>query len=387
MATKRGFRRSVQIRSHKFEDTYGTDPEGASSGVNIWSVHKGDMEAANLTSELVNDTDLILGPSAEEATTLVELSRSTSGSLSFTRVKPHNLATVVAFAFNGGRTASPLVDVMASLGSSTYRHVMKPAVGDFELASFNLYDELDANVLGYLYLGCLMNDFTLSCERKGWWNLQANYMGSGARTEIVSGGSGRLGCAFYDGDSNTEDALDIAEPPLKGGDSTVYIVDGGAAGTGGLDGSPDQGAEDLTGTVLAGFNAKVVSFNWGYSNNIDETSLHEFNSGLLKARGERMRRSQTLSMTVEFADNVELAWLTDQDTLSIEVDTVSSVSAGAKYFGFDLMFPLTKLLSASVSGGSDKMLVDLEFQILQHGSAGSVQIDVYNQRSAAYCGT
>ena len=379
MATKRGFRRSVQIRSKKFEDTYGTDP-GGNTGVDIWSLHKGDMEAATLTSELVDDTDLISG--LEEATSLVELSRSTTGSLSFTRVKPHSLATVIAFAFNGGRTASPLADVVASLSTATYRHVMKPVLTSFELASFNLYDELDANVLGYVYLGCLMNDFTLSCERKGWWNLQANYIGSGARTEITSGGSGRLGCAFYDGDSNTENAHDIAEPPLKGGDAKVYL----ATGTMGY-GTLDQAASDLSGDDVGAFNGKVVSFNWGYSNNLDETSLHEFNSGLLKARGERMRRSQTLSMTVEFADKTELDYLTAGTALSIEVDTVSSVNAGSKYYGFDLAFPSTKLLSSTISGGSDKMLVDMEFQIFQEATDGSVEIDVYNKRDAAYCGT
>ena len=323
-------------------------------------IHHASSEPFNLESEFVNDTDLV--SSYEEATALVELSRSTGGSLTFPRVKPHTLGTIVAYAFSGGGTTA--VDTIANL-TNAYRHKMYPITTAYELSSFTMGEILIPGSIGWKYTGCMVDSFTLSSSRKDWWALDANIIGSGTRAT----------------NSGAITGSEESEPAMKAGDARIWH----ATSATGIDAdasiAQSKSTDDLTGTAITApyLNAIIQDFSWTFSNNIAADDLYEFNSGLVRARSERVRRSQTLSMTLEFLDATWVDYLTAGTQMAIEVESYGSqIGATAFYYGFNLLFPQLQVISATIQGGTDKLTVAVEFSVQQHSVDGSCAMHVYN---------
>lgn len=362
MATQRGFRREILLQDHQKEDTYNTDP-----ATGTWYQHNVSSEPFNLESDLVEDTDLITG--YEEGTALAELSRRIQGSLTFPRVKPASLAFVVAYAFGSNATDADTLGNSGAewtAGQGDFSHIMVPSTDVFELPSFCINEDLIPGTLQYIYTGCMINSFTLSTSRKGWWELTAEVIGSGSRT------------------TDTETGTETDEPSLKAGDATVYA----ASSATGHDAVLLQGSESLTGTPISSFTSKVVDFSWTFSNNIPEDDLYHFASGKVKGRAERGRRTQSLSVTLEFEDATYLDYLTNGTQIALEVDCVASIiGTASKYYGFDLAFPILQCRSVQVGGGTDKMTAQLDLAVLQDATLGSVEIEIYNKATAKYATT
>mgnify|MGYP001579730505 CR=1 FL=1 len=344
MATKRGFNRAIYISGKNKETTYNTAAVGTVQLVRVSS------EPFNLDIELVNDTDLSGGK--EEATTLDELVRSVSGSLTFPRCTPHALA--IAGKYGLGATAAAV-----NSDTTAYKHQFTP-VAAFEMPSFSM-EELVYSGLQYQYPGCMINSFELATQRKGWWTLNMDVIGSGTRN------------------TGTASGTELSETFFKAGHVKFW------RSTGAYDGATQQSqvTSDL-GATLTDITTKAVNFRWRYSNNIAADDLYEFNSGNVRGRAERDRRTQDLSFSVELDDTSYLDALTAQTLWSMELDVVTTALAGAAtvYYGFNLIFPQIKLKVVHTTGGVGKLLMDCETEVFQDATYGSVVLDVYNKQTS-----
>jgi len=344
MATQRGFNRLTIIAGYTKETTYNT------AVVSAMQLARVSSEPFALDLELVPDTDLIGGK--EEATTLTELVRSTSGQLVMPRCTPHFLAFCGKYGL--GQIAAPV-----NSDTSAYKHQFTPLAA-FELPSFTVQEQIYSGLV-YQYPGCMINSFELATQRKGFFTCSADIIGSGTRTSPS--------LASYS---------ELAETFFKAGNVKFW------RSTGAYDDSSqsNQSTSDL-GATLTDMTSKVVNFRWKYNNNISADDLYEFNSGVVRGRAERDRRTQELSFSVELDDTAYLAALDAQTQWSIELDVITGTLAGAStvYMAFNLIFPAIKLKVAKVSGGVGKLVVDCEAQVLQDATLGSVVLDVYNKQA------
>ena len=343
MPTKRGFPRQFLISGRHKESTYGV------ANVANMQMVRASSDPWYVVPELFPDTDMTGG--LEEATVNDVLSWDVNAPpLSFIRVKPHTLAAFASYAL--GVVSTSTVD------TSGKKHQITPKAA-FELDSFTLEEILIPGSVQTQFPGVMVNSVELSVQRKGWWSMVA---------ECIAAGSFATGSA-----SGSEQA---GEPPLKGGDALVW------RSTGAYDGTTEQSksTSDLAAT-LADISAKIVNMRWKWNNNINGDDLYRLNSGLYRGAAERDRRSQELTMTVELQDASELSALTARTQWSLETETISTVLAGAGsiFQGFNLIFPILEIRTATPGGGVGKLTVDLDFQVMQHATHGSVLLDVYNK--------
>jgi hypothetical protein len=328
--------------------------ESASSALAYGTVEAVDSqfrvssEPFNLTSDLAPDTDLVGG--LEEATAQDELARSVQGNLTWPRMPTAALEFIAAYGLGGAAKAA---------SGTGYKHTFTNTTA-YEIPSFTLEEILLNGTLNYRYPGCLVDSFTLSCSKKQWWQLDASVIASGTRTSV-----------------SAPAASVSADVPLKGGDATIYM---GTA----YDGTDTQGANDVTGDVT-GFNALVTDLSWTYNNNISADDLYDFGGGKVRTVGERDRRSQELSFSIELQAVAHLDYLTGQDTLALEIDCDSGIAAGTTTNeGFAVIFPEFKYRVANVSGGTGKLMVDIEATVIQDATYGSIQVVTYSDQATTY---
>lgn len=370
MASQYGFQRVIGISSSSKETTYGTDLH---SGTN----HKYfvSSDAFNVEAEFVEDTDTVTGH--EEVYAMNLIAKSVAGSLDFPRVRPNDLATIAAYAMGDNTTDA---DTVASGSGDDERHKIRPVkfnagtAAVCTLPSFTLQEQKMGSVF-YTYPGCMIDSFTLSCEKKGWFSLNATVLGSGTATHTTSSGW------------TLTEVTD--EPILKAGDANIFLVEGAGAASA-L--TQSTSADNLDGSAVAGVTGKIQNLEWSYNNNIDGDFLYEFGSGTIRNRAERTRRTQGVTLTIELDTNFNaqwLAWLTGGTELGLEIDvgSIAVSGSGAENYGFDLLFPRLRVRSANITGGMDRLMVDVDCAVLDTDSTdddGSVMLDVINKVSAAY---
>ena len=224
--------------------------------------------------------------------------------------------------------------------------------------SFTL-EELLASGIQKQYPGCMINSFELAVRRAGFFTLRADIIASGARNNGSASGSHIS-----------------AEPYLKAGHAAVFRA------TGTYDASPALGAADVgTPTTISG---KVVDLSWRWNNNITPDDLYLLGGGDNRGIAERDRRTQELTMTVEFDDFTYAQALEDQTTYAFEVDIDTGVLAGAvtQNYGAQVVWPQVKLSAAPIQGGLGKLLYRLSFNIQQHTTHGSVILVVWNKQAS-----
>ena len=351
MATKRGFQRGVYVSSKTAESSGSALAYGTAQAVD--TMLRVSSDPFTYTEELVYDLDIIGG--LEEATKQDKLSQDVRFDLVFPRVKAHSMAFAYAYALGAYAIDN---------NGTSRRHTFTPATV-FEMPSFTAEDLLfpgSGSGLMYRYPGCVVDTVELSVARKGWWTMNVGCIGSGTRTAFAT------------------DPTAVEEPnevPFKGGDASIYQGTAPSSMTAVL-GSSQQTA----GVTLS---TKIVSLTYSLSNNISADDLYELAGGLVRKRAERSRRTQELSFTIELDSATYLDHLTDQDTLSLEIDNDTGVLGGDLWNqGFQLTFPELQYRVANVSGGTDKLVVDIEATVQQDASNGSIQVDVFNGQTTEY---
>ncbi len=355
-----GRKRKIAINKAK-EATYNTSLVTTAKLFNVAS------ELGDFTPEFNENTDLATG--FEEATGMDLLSYSTKYPLSFPRVHPNELAMILKFGLSGTPT-------VATVDTSAYKHIFKPNVADYSLYSVTI-EEYIASALQFQYPGLMVNSFELSTERKGWWNLTSDLIGSGTR--YLSGVDSSPPSAYFDFSTGTY----VTEPPMKAGDVTIHLST--TLFSGAIAFTQNKTGADLGGSP-SNITAKVESMRWRFNNNIDEKELREFGADLVGNRSERANRTQELTMTVEFEDATYLTALTAQTQYCAAIQSYTAKAAnlaGAAtiYYGFELIFPIVQIKVTKVTGALGKIKADLTFAVMQDtgNSLGSVQAAVWNK--------
>uniref|UniRef100_A0A6M3L9E3 Tail protein n=1 Tax=viral metagenome TaxID=1070528 RepID=A0A6M3L9E3_9ZZZZ len=354
MATLRGFDRKFYMSSTTTQATWGTLE--AAADLHPFRVNS---DPFTIAPEFVNDTDQIGG--YEEASLQQELARGVSGPLTQTRAVAAFLGPLLANAL--GTSGDSLVD------TSAYRHIIVPTPASFVMPTFSALDLFTATYY-IAYHNLAIDSLELSTQRKGWLDVTAQCIGSG-KTAIAGVTVGSLGVAPAMG------------PALKAGD--LYIFQGVDQGAG-LPVTYAQGTENMPGTATT-IATTIRSFRWRVNNGLLGDEAYEPGTGVLRGRAERERMSQSLSFTVEFADNTYLAYLTSQNNLGLEFQFVSSTLAGAAtvYYGLNLAFPSVKLTSCTVTGGVGTLIASCEALVLHDGTGPTVQATIFD-KTAAYLG-
>ena len=354
MATLRGFDRKFYFSSMTTQATWGTLE--AEADMYPFRVNSDPFVIA---PEYVNDTDQVGG--YEEASAQQELARGVSGPLTQTRAVAAFLGPILAYAL--GTSTDSLQD------TSAYRHIITTTPASFVMPTFSALDLFTATYY-IAYHNMAVDSIELSTQRKGWLDVTAQCVGSG-KTATTGETVGSLGAAPTMG------------PALKAGDMYIFRgVDQGA----GLPATYAQGTENLPGTATT-IATTIRSFRWRLNNGLLGDDAYEPGSGILRARAERERLSQSLSFTVEFADNTYLAYLTSQNNLGLEFQFVSGTLAGAAtvYYGCNIAFPAVKLTSVTVTGGVGTLIANCEGLIMNDGTGPTVQATVFD-KTASYLG-
>ena len=354
MATLRGFDRKFYFSHATTQTTWGTLE--AAADLHPFRVNSDPFVIA---PEFVNDTDLVGG--YEEASSQEEVARGVSGSVTQNRAVAAFLGPLLAYTL--GTSTNSLQD------TSAYRHIIIPTPGTFVMPTFSALDLFTATYY-IAYHNLAIDSLELSTQLKGWLDVKAQCVGSG-KTATTGVTVGSLGAAVTMG------------PSLKAGDLKIYLgVDQGV----GLPATYSQTAENLPATATA-ITTIIKSFRWRVNNNLLADEAYGPGSGILRDRAERQRMSQSLSFSVEFADNTYLAYLTSQNNLGLEFQFVSATLAGAAtvYYGCNIAFPSVKLTAVPVTGGVGPLIANCEALVLHDGTGPTVQATVFD-KSAAYLG-
>ena len=345
MASMRGFNRTVYIQLLNNQDTWGTGAAAAGNDAEMYPVRV-DGDPFQLGLELIPDTDLVGG--AEEATGQDELSRTVTGTLSQPRAYPHFLGFVCANGLGAESHATVTGCVV---------HEFTPYTTDSTIPFFTVIDYFSSASPVYIeWPDCMVNSFTISAERKGWLSCSADIIGSGRHVVTTGFTVGSAASAI------------TAEPFLKAGDAFAWIK---PSPTGALDVDPTPKTLDLdAGGSGTDVKALVRSFNWTYNNNISTDDLYEFGSNdgsghAVMGRAERMRRTQEVSFTLELENLTYYNYLASQTELALEVEFISAtLSGGTLYYGAQFQFPSIKLLTANITGGTDKLFADFTGRVM-----------------------
>ncbi len=353
MATLRGHNRKFYFAYITKNATWGTlEAEGTLFPFRV------DSDPFTIQPELVSDEDLVGGN--EEATLQDELKRSVSGSLSQPRVRAPFLSSMLAYAL--GQSTDSTQDTAAG------RHIITPYTTDYTVRTFSALDLFDASYY-IAYHNIAVESFELSTSRGGFLGFSSQVVGSGKHAS--SGLTvGSLGAALS--------AANLG-PALKAGDCLVFrSVDAGTT----VPSTYAQGTENLPGSAT-NISAKIRAFSWKYNNNLISDEAFEMGSGLYRARAERDRRSQELSMTLEFEDSTWLAYLTSQNTLALEFQFTSGTLAGAStvYFGVQILFPKVLLTVSSVQGGVGTLLVNATGKVFYDGTNPTVRCTTFDRNT------
>lgn len=353
MATLRGHNRKFYFAYITKNATWGT----LEAEANLFPFRV-DSEPFTIQPELVDDTDLV--GSNEEATLQDELKRAVSGSISQPRVRAPFLSSMLAYGL--GQSTDSTTDTTAG------RHIITPYTTDYSVKTFSALDLFTATYY-ITYHNLAIDSFELSTSRGGWLGFSSQVVGSGKHSSSgITVGS--LGTAL---------SATLLGPALKAGDCLVFrSVDAGTT----VPATYGQGTENLPGSGT-NISAKIRAFSWKYNNGLIGDEALEMGSGLYRARAERERRSQELSMTLEFEDSTWLAYLTSQNTLALEFQFTSGTLAGAAtaYFGVQILFPKVLLTVGVVQGGVGTLLVNATGKVMYDGVNPTVRCTTFDQNT------
>lgn len=325
MARVAGFLRNLYIHGRKKETSFGSD-SATGLAVADFQMFRVSSDPFSFVVDIQDDVDITGG--SEGATEAEIYAKRLEGPMDQPRVKPHTLATIGGFGLGA---------VTSSTDSNGRKHTFSPiesySSGGLDLPTFTAVQ--DHSVFQKWHTGILVNSFTLQTDRKGYLQFSSGLLGSGKRYNWSTDMSGA-----------TEQA---SEPWMKAGNAKIWLHRGYRTGT--YDGSIAQSkaTDDLTG-YPEDISGRITSFKWSYDNGLSGDDLYRFESGLTMGAGERVRRSQTLSLQFEMSseDSVEdLAFSAhlDGDTLGTLSDGSDVPGTATVAFGTDTCSALTTQLA------------------------------------------
>jgi hypothetical protein len=335
------------------ETTYG---DGTSVQDSTWNMDP------NLTNEETNvhvNTDEVT--SLEEASETDALSHS-AGHTHAQRVTPHALAFFGKAAW--GVASHTLV---STVGGNVWRHDLFFTTSPGLLPSFGWVENRGGLIRAYP--GGVVGRLALNFERNSHVKMEAEVMGSGTFTAV----------------NTVRPSLLTAEPYLKVSQTKVWLGTGAATTT--L--SQSNTVSNIASAPTA-LDCVLRSANWELNQNLLAEDGYGFNTNGIRCQLERDQRSQTLGFQLEFdGTSAELARLRAQTNLAMELDMVSGteiISGSGFYYGANLLFPRLRYTAAAISGGRNKLYVDVTAQLLQQDAtnrnAFPAMMSVWNATSS-----
>ncbi len=245
----------------------------------------------------------------------------------------------------GGKTATSFTTVNSctdNLANNTALHLNQPDY-DYLLPSFTVLDYPGA-ALKKQWPGCLLRSIGISGERKGFVRLTAQIVGSGTTTSPA-----------------TARPAEITEVYLKVGDATVT-----RGGT-------------WNGTVFSGgtsINAACRSFDWSATQDIPDELVYLMGGSTQMVRGERLRRSQSLKVVLEFNSDTEKAFVLSQTNMNLQINLAGATGS----YAVKLIFPSITFKAIQMAGGTGVLLETLDASVFHQTTYGSMFAQVINKQ-------
>lgn len=340
--------RKIMVSAAAKEASYG-------AGAAVNSLIRVDSE--NLPTpkhQIINDQDLLGG--TEEASDQEIIAKAYSLPFGQKRVKPHTLAFWAAYALGAVATSTPATATL------TRKHVFTPKANDPTMPSFAV-EALFKSGVQKLFPGGFFGDGTLRVNRG------ANRMVSLQSNILLSGNHS----------AGTGNVTEKAEAALNGGNSSVWLSTSGYSGTN--DDDLDLTTSDLGGTPVD-ISSPTRSLEWQFQNNPDEDDLYRLGSGLFYGAAERGERSQKLMLNYDYADHTEVDRLEAQTQMAAQFKLRGALIETGFYYGMNLIFPALKHTNTQVVVDKGKLVNQVEMQVLEDATYGSVILVVFNKQTA-----
>ena len=315
-------------------------------------------DPGNIIPQVEDDSDLVGGE--EEPTTQEVSVRNYELSLDQSKVKPNTLAFVLTAAMGSVSSSTP-----ASSDVTRLHAITQKSTTDFD--TFTV-EELYATGAQRQYIGCIVDSFTLTGERRNFFSLSSQVYGSGKYA------------------TGSASVSEVSEVSLHTRNAVAFL----GASYGGS--TPDQDKTSSELNSSSDESANVESISWTYNNNTDLDFLNHYNTGVTWGRAERGSRSQELSVTLLFQNMDEADAALDQTVKALQIKAISetAVAGVAPYnptstndtvykYGAVVIWPKIQYITANARGAAgDRVTVDITARVLADATYGAARAWVWN---------
>lgn len=247
-----------------------------------------------------------------------------------------------------GKTATNFTGLAGAAASDSWAnnaavHRKQPD-NDYTLPAFTLLD-YPGTAYKRQWTGCMLPSLRVEGERKGFVRAGARIIGSGSYTTPA-----------------TSRPTELTEVYLRVGDAAINI-------NGTWNGHTFGSGTDI--------KAKVRSFSWEGTNDIPDELIYGIGGADKPTRAERARRRQSLSLSLEFEDATEIAYVLDQTELNLQIN----LDGASGSYGVNLIWPQIRFNAADITGGVGVLLRGADLAVQRDGTYGSLFVQVINQQT------
>lgn len=241
-----------------------------------------------------------------------------------------------------------------------YTHTITPVAAGSAAPSIQI--EHQKGGVQYAYKGVKGNSIALSGEEGGPVQMTVELIGSGTRAS-----------------SGTAMPSTMSEDWLLLTRCSVWMESGADID---IAASPTQEAQDISSTTPTDLKARIKSFSWKYTNNLNR----QMGFGSEVAQDiDYVRRTVELQFTLLFEDAADFALYDGQTVLAIEFDLAGEVidggSGGVIKYGMQLIIPrcMLKLVPRAEGGVDDELTATYDCDVQEDGTNAVSKLLVYNE--------
>jgi hypothetical protein len=354
MPNEPGFASRLALSLYKKEATYNAGV--ALTDAEACEMNQFSSEPPDWPDELHDDAGDTTG--SEFPTTQEILTQKVTIPYEEPRAKPNSVAGLAALVM--GNVASVQDGAVVA-----YRHKVIPMVNDGSAALPTIRAESKAGAQQYVYRGVFGRKFSLKGEMGAYLQLGSELGGSG-----------------YRANSATAFPAKVVESWIRCTQMKCWLETGANIS---LDANPVQGAESISSAAADDLKIRLRSFAFEFDGKPDENAGFGGN-GQLQEVTPGPQRAATLSFTLRYLAETELAYYTAQDRCAFELDIMGSTLiavGGAYYPGLRLRIPALQLKKVGKKGKTgDWLTQDFETLIMSDGTNPVVELWVYNAKAA-----
>ena len=367
----------------------------------------------------------------EEADRLHDLGGAVEGSINFSRAQPQHFAFLLAYGLGKVET-SPL-------GTSGFRHVLRPRSGEVDAArsnpSFTAAMRFGKQVLKRRFASCFLDQVRAEFPKDGWAKISAAVKGTGKVSDntaledvtaafnaatLTLAANGVAGESAGERFSNVQ-AVQVLNPETQAWEEVAYSAVSGAVPAALTITPPGSSATATTfrvyyllpesgwmtlpprveepplkvsqvqvnlggrwdGNAILGGHllaAELRRVTWTLNNRL--TPERTPGAGVSHAnRAFRAGREQKLEFDRDFRDFLLSQYLRDNDTLTVHILAQGPEFEPGYNYQVELIFPRVGILAAPVKVTKRRLAEEVEFAVLEDDTYGSAIARVQNKVS------